>query len=486
MPTPKNGSYWLVGKNYAQADFNSPDSGSDRETIQSAIDAAAASEECKEVYLLGGTYSVGQTPLVPKSGVTLRGAGAGVVRFTCVPESGWAFSNYTGELEDGLEGFVLSDVSIELKNPKSSGVALMNATLCAIKRCSFSSRADGGWHVSIGTQEQDSASSEITSSDNLIRDCRFGEHAGTLEQLLIFNAKRTRVEGCTFTKNTVKQKGPAVCLGLWQWTQDTVVEGCQFYDNVNYCIYYSLTCENTVVRGCCFRNCGTAVYGASVSDLSDYGHSRAHGVTLSGLSIVGGENSESAPAITVGAVDGYFIGGGTSISGYAVGIRLSNLIVTAKEEDTAAVGGVREGARVLGEGGAGSGAKVLYRLSNPINGLISGVRIYNNNAGDVNHEIHPGVLIASVAGEIWQDFYNLTIESCQIYDSRVKKRQTHAISFDGSFAQPITNVSIVSSWLSGQGGASMRVAPGVDVSRVEVIHPIAWSFSGVFPGRLVP
>jgi hypothetical protein len=146
--------------------------------------------------------------------------------------------------------------------PHASAVMLGFVDGVLVERCSFVNVGEHGWALHIGmlNPPNNSYLTAVVNRNVLVRDTLFDGLEGTLEQLLITNTRDARIERCIF-----RHAASGNSVGLYQWNDNVVVTECTFED-VKVGLYYSRSCNNTVVEDSMFRGCGNGIKGALQSD----------------------------------------------------------------------------------------------------------------------------------------------------------------------------------------------------------------------------
>lgn len=81
---------------------------------------------------------------------------------------------------------------------------------------------------------------------NSVQNCIFDTHAGTLGMELVFNQTHYRSINNTYTNKTGGSNAP--CLELYQKMYHTVIENPKFIDNNGFCMYYSNSTFDTLIK----------------------------------------------------------------------------------------------------------------------------------------------------------------------------------------------------------------------------------------------
>lgn len=377
-----------------------------------AIDAAAAAVESAGggiVQLPAGTINW-TTRIAPRPKVIIRGMGMGVTTI----KNGVAFDWFILNPTNGIDRFGIEDLTVDLNSTTAgSGVQLRGATNCVINRVRFKNGPTSSWFLMLGVA--DGATDGILNSDNKIIDCEFDTHAGSLEMLLVFNAKNTQVVRPKFTGKT----GGGPMFGLWQKTYNTQITKPVFVNSDGVCIYYSITTDETTIDSMYVENCRGVIQGSNASDNGDFGFDRAENLQINNPVCIGGANSTGSSAIQLGAVNNATILNAV-IENYLIGILINDGNTPA------------------------SAAPTNWTIINP--------QVRNNNVTDNAHIIHPGILFLGSGGNLFGSIVNGAI-----YDD-LNGEEMYPISFDG--AHTWDYITITGNRLSAAGGTSIGLADG--------------------------
>ncbi len=259
--------------------------------------------------------------IIPKSNVHLIGMGIDQT----ILKSNHTFDYVIFNNQTPIEYFSLKALTIDPSNTQNaSGVRLNYATNCSIESVKFTNVTCNGWHLIFGIHgDQPEILQADFSSNNLVDNCVFDGHQGSLEMLLLFNTKNTIVRNSIFKNKTrgCPTDGNAPVLGLWQRTDSILIENCQFLNNESSeAIYYSSSSFNTIIKDCQFKNTGS-IRGSNDSDweaineLYDY----AENLKIDNCDFVGGENDRTKMAIQLGAIKNVLVKNCT-IEAYEEGI----------------------------------------------------------------------------------------------------------------------------------------------------------------------
>jgi len=392
----------------------------DEVEIQAAIDAVA-NNGGGTVTLLEQVFTL-NSRIVPRSNVVLVGAGVDKTRLIGMHTFDYVIFNNKAPIDN----FHLQGVTIDANNAeKASGVRLNYATNCTINKVKFVQVTCDGWHLVIGIHgDQPEILQSDFSNQNLITDCEFDGHSGSLEMLLIFNTKNSIIQNCVF-KNKIRNcpnDGNAPVVGLWQRTDHILIKNCQFLDNESSeAIYYSSSSFNTIIEDCSFNNTGS-IRGANDSDweavneLYDY----AEGLKIESCAFIGGSNDRTKMAIQLGRIRNVLIKD-CSIEQYEEGITF-------------------QGGNTLA--GNGRSAPKYWAVINTV--------IKNCNPNDDVHGLHGGALFTEgtnlngffVCGQIFDDQAQQTMRYPIIFeylDPNIYPTQTYdSIFILGTELSPIT------------------------------------------------
>lgn len=380
----------------------------DAAAIQAAIDACNTAGG-GVVYLPEAVYIV-TTAITPKNNVLVVGAGKGVTILKTGVASGYFFTSTTT-----LSRFGLQDMTIDCGNTVAgSGVSLYYASNCLINRVEFKNGATNGWLLKFGVTT--GATDGVLCLNNKIIDCDFNTHAGTLEMLLLFNCRNTEVIRPYFTGKT----GGSVIFGLWQKTYNTRIVEPTFRDNAGICLYYSITCEETVIENLYAENNGIVIQGANISDNGAFGLTQAKGLHIINPVIIGGANSTTAYGIQLGAVNNVSVINAV-IEEYETGILFDN------------------------GNNAANTAATNWTILNP--------HIRNCNPVNNVHVYHTGIFFQAIGGSMYG-----RIIGGSFYDDQATKTQRYPIGFSGAFTWDY--LTIINNRLSADtasGGTSITL-----------------------------
>lgn len=339
-----------------------------------------------EVVLLGGTYIL-PTPgntVTPKTGVTVRGMGKEVTIIQTA-RTDYVFKSTAGV---AVSDFWIQDMTIDCQNLTDvNAVLLLDATRSGCRNIYFKNSTK--WFAKLGSEP--SASTTAYCYDCEFTDCIFDTHSSVYEALLIYNAKNTWVQGCTFKNNAANSP----TLGLWQKTDNTHIVDCRFESCPEKPIYYGMTCHNTYIERCVFNNCGTGIQGGNVPDNGLFGETFISNLTVNRNYFLGGANSTSSVAIQFGAVNGCYAEGNV-IEGYQRGMLFSY--------------------------GNQVGAVTAPYASK--NGFIHHNTFKNLNPSNDTHALHNAIVLTSGSGN------GIIFDTNKIADDQSTLTMRYAISFN--------------------------------------------------------
>mgnify|MGYP002345517011 FL=1 len=391
----KRVTYYTVG--FSNADYI-VDGIADNVQIQQAIDAAAAAWG-GIVFIRQGTYSISGR-MTPKNNVTILGTGKGATNLVGGVASDWMFYNTLT-----LSNFSIQHITLNCNFTSSGGImGLSKITNGLFFNVEFKNVSSGGWNAVIGLI---GTTWPIDCFNNTFENCTFDNHSGTLEMLLLMNAENTHVTNCVF-KNKITT-WPVV--GLYQLLNNTTIEWCIWQDNVGFAMYYSVSCNNTVIRGNFFGN-GGWIQGANLSDNGNFGETYVRGFTVVDNFFVGWPNSSTSQALQLGATNGAIVKWNT-FSWFNIGVLFDDW---------------------------NTGIPAIA-----INWILSSNTFYNNTASNVAHSINPAVLFSAMGGSCYG-----TIINNKFFDNQWTATQRYPISFYNIFTWDY--IDIINNRLSAYGG----------------------------------
>lgn len=275
--------------------------------LQSAITTASITRS--SVFVGPGNWYL-SSRLTPYSYVKVYGDNSGSTVIYGGVSTDYVF--YYSNVVTPLVNFIIENITFDncwLKN--GSILGLQNVNNCSFENiCFLNCHA---WHFKLGQSNADT--NPNLSLNNQIINCTFDGHDGTLEMLLLFNVKNTQVIDCTFTNNV----GGGPIVGLWQKCYDTYISRPYFIDNNGFGIYYSFTCDNTIIEDLYAENIRAAITGANTSDNGQFGIDYVYNLQIINPTIIGGANSTLDTAIVIGSVYNLTIIN-PDISTYQIGI----------------------------------------------------------------------------------------------------------------------------------------------------------------------
>jgi len=360
--------------------------------LQAAVNAASAAGG-GTVHLEAGAWYLSKRINI-KSGVNIEGVNRSrsIIYGGASVDYMFYYGGPTGIAP--LTEFVIANLTLDnCWICRGSVLRWENATYCRAENVSFLNTH--AWGAVLG--QPDPATNTALSAGNAFVDCEWNGHNGTLEMLLLFNVSNTSIIRCRFIGNL----GGGPVLGLWQKCYGTYMERPYFYNCIGTCIYYSFTCDNTVIRDLYAEKSGAAISGANVSDWGQFGVDWVDNLQILGATCIGNQSivSAKATAITLGSVKNCTVRD-VFISGYGVGIN-----VTAT--------------------GAHMKLCLYVDILNP--------KIRNCNAASDDPILHPAI---ALDGRFVQF---LKILGGALYDDQAGHTQLYPISIGGG---PITNLTI--------------------------------------------
>lgn len=415
---PKN--TFVVG--YSDADYI-VDGTADNVQIQAALDAAVAVGGGK-VILKQGVYTI-TTAIIPRNNVILEGVNKTSVTLQKTTGSDWMVLNLVG----AITNFTARNITFDVLNTVSgSALQLRDATSCRIENCHFKNGTNNGWFLFLGSEPSDT--STFIGENNKIIDCSFDNHSGSLEMLLVFNQRNLEIVRPVFTNNL---SGPT--FGLWQKCYQTKIISPYFRDCSSTSLYYSITCDDIIIENPVFINSQNPIQGANVSDNGQFGETFCRNIKIINPILIGGASTITSTGIQLGAV---------------VGAEIINPYITEYE-----IGIVADNGNT-----PANFASRKISITNP--------HIFNNNASNINHTIHPGILLSTSANHDWET----RISGGNIYDSQISKTQRFPIAFAGASVVH-SGVEIVGTKLSADtanSGKSIVINDGGSLGATTVIR----------------
>jgi hypothetical protein len=280
-----------------------------------------------------------------------------------------------------------------------------------VRLANFKNGAANSWFTNFSSEP--SGTTSVFGYDNIVEDCIFDTHNGSLEMELALNQVNYKSKNNTYKNKT----GDGPCLGLWQKTKNTIIENPRFIDNDGFCIYYSNSTDDTTVISPYSENSGTLLQGSNVSDNLNNGplggYNYGSTLTVRNLIAKGGINSTQAVAVQIGAVYNFDIEI-TLIEGYQQGI-------------------------AFGRGNNGNSLPAK-------NGRLKIGTIKNLNPLNVNPDLAPAFYFGKSSPD-----YNVTIEGGDIYDDRTTPLGIQPVFFDA-------NDSVTTATATVSGGAVTAIS----------------------------
>ena len=220
--------------------------------------------------------------------------------------------------------------------------------------------------------------------------------------LLLYNISNAKILNSTFKNKTTgcPIDGNRPVIGLWQYTTSTCIQNCTFENNQSIeAIYYSNTCDDTLIEDCTFTNTG-GIRGANISDNGPFDGGPALNLSIRNSTFVGGANDFDSPAIQIGAVEGVLIEN-CHMEEYVIGIIYDN-----------------------GNDAAGFSIDII-----PIHVAVVNTTIENCNNTENLYGIHPGVLYTGGAiGDVNHFYICGKIEETELWPDG---DMIHCFSFIG-------------------------------------------------------
>lgn len=366
------------------------DGTADNVQIQEAIDAVNTAWGWT-VFINEWTYTISGR-MTPKSNVTIIGSGKWATTLIGWVVSDWMFYNTTA-----ISNFSIRDITLDCNNTATGWLLWLNKTTnWYFYNVEFKNVASGGWHAVIGIA---TVATAIDCFNNIFENCTFDTHAGSLEMLLLMNADNTKLINCVFKNKTTLW--PVVWL--YQQLENTLIDGCVWDDNIWFSMYYSLSCNNTIVTNSYFGNTGGGLQGANLSDNWAFWETSVRWLVLSNNIFLWWSNSTSSTAIQLWATDWAIITWNI-ISDYNIWILLD---------------------------GGNTGVPVLST-----NFVVSENILYNNTAFNGAHSINPAIFFASIGGSCYGN-----ITENKFYDTQGTQTQRYPITFYGAFTWDYLNIA---------------------------------------------
>jgi hypothetical protein len=299
------GGAWLNVLDYGAVGDGVTD---DAAAIQNAINGVLSAGG-GVVYLPPGKYLIASGLKITDSNIALQGAGKDTTTiFGGIPVD-WSISALSTTMKRNIE---IRDLTVDTNNgTRASGIQVGYVNGFAVRRCRFVNVAEGGWGLFVGTA--DATDPIIRNSNIVVEDTDFDTHAGTLEQLLVFNSASVTVSRSTFTNFP---GGPA--LGFWQNDDNVTVEDSSF-TNGGTALYYSQSTNNLTFRNLAMAGVVNGISGANQSDHGSFG-----ATTVRNVQIAGGSYTASRVCVQLGAVDGASVIGARLYHCGAMGLQINS------------------------------------------------------------------------------------------------------------------------------------------------------------------
>lgn len=391
---PRSGVTWLSVRDFgAVGDGTTNDTKAIQSTINQVLSAGGG-----VVYLPPGKYLISSQLKIDGSNIALQGAGKDATTiFGGVPVD-WSISAISTTMKTNIE---IRDLTVDVNNGvRASGIQVAYVNGFALRRCRIQNVATAGWNVSVGASS--GATDTVMHTLNVVvEDSDFINHAGTLEELLVFNTANIKISRSTFSNFP---GGPA--LGFWQNDDNVTVEDSTFTSG-GTALYYSQTTNNLVFRNLNMSSVTSGIHGANQSDNGSFG-----ATTVRNVQILGGAYSGTGDCVQLGAVDGASV----------IGVRFYHC------------GGI---GMYINSGNS----PVNYA---PANIRILGCEFVENNQSATLFGIHPGLLISA-------SVQNLLIAGNTFSDEQATPTQQYPITADGAITA--TNVIISGNRLTPYGSA---------------------------------
>ncbi len=372
--------------------------------FRSAI--AAATSTKGTVFVPPGTFAL-TGEIKPDSNLHIKGAGVGLTTLKGGASSGYMFTK-TGTA--GISNFTLSDMTLDVNNTTAgSGVRVEYGTNITFRNLDIKNIASNGWGMVVGVAS--TTDSAYRNTDITIDNVDFTTHAGSLEQLLVFNAERVTIENSYFS-GIASSTGHS--LALYQNLKNVTVKNNTFSPGTGAAAYYSLSTQDLKFIGNSFY--GNSTGGVKGSNQSDNGAFNA--TTTNDLLFDDNTFYGNSTALQLGAVKGARVVN-NHFEENIIGILIDdgNTPVTASSTSL----------------------------------IIEGNTFKNNNSTDDVHTLHPGILFQSTAGNV-----HVNISNNEFFDDQATQTQRYPITFEGSFTWDYVTIS--NNRLSaGSGGTSVRL-----------------------------
>ena len=405
------------------------------QTLPAAAAILNANPHGGTVVLSAGVHDVGaaSTFNVPfrlqghrAAGPSAASASAGdsttVLRATAAMAYTWMvltpLNNEGGHHPGTVDSIVMADVRFDMGNVAfASAVMLGFVSNVVVERCAFVNVGRQGWAMHVGqlNPAHNMFLTTIVNANILVKDCLFDGLEGTLEMLLLTNAQNVVVQDSLF-----RNAAAGNAIGVYQWTNNVTVRNCSFAQ-IKTAVYYSLSCNNTLVEDCVFHECQNGIKGALQSDNdcsgilgvpeneavypfcatapgSDYvalfGVSRAHNLTVRDCLF---NSSRAGTPLEIGAVENAVVDSCTFEHNDNIAMSISRGGMPVSEANT----------------------NVLVRSSHFAS---------TNNRGKQHHLIHPAILVTGPQPDL-----GLVVEDCT-FDFADNQEQIFGVTFAGNTA----------------------------------------------------
>jgi hypothetical protein len=398
----RTGVSWLSVRDFgAMGDGTTNDTKAIQNTINQVLTAGGG-----VVYLPPGQYLISSQLKIDGSNIALQGAGKDTTTiFGGVPVD-WSISAISTTMKKNIE---IRDLTVDVNNGfRASGIQVAYVDGFALRRCRIQNVATAGWNISIG-DSSGPTDTVMHTLNAVVEDSDFINHAGTLEELLVFNTANVRISRCTFSNFP---GGPA--LGFWQNDDNVTVEDSTFTSG-GTALYYSQTTNNLVFRNLTMSSVTSGIHGANQSDNGSFG-----ATTVRNVQILGGTYSATSVGIELGAVDGASVIGTRFYRCGDIGLHISTGNLPVNET--------------------------------PANIRVLGCEFVENNQNANFFAIHPALYIAA-------SVQNLLIAGNTFSDNQATPTQQYPITASGAITP--TNVVISGNRLSSYGsGVSVQTVGG--------------------------
>ena len=313
MSTNLKAKILTVGKNDPTADYNTVDFDTDWNAIRSAaieMSKRGGGEVRIRTASTPYDFNRGATPglrLNMPSNVTITGKKKNKVIIKGTVASDYMIFNPSTNGSNIVENFVVKNITFDCDNVTAgSAIGFVDTNNSGAVNCVFKNGATNGWLTKFGTNP--SSSSNFIGKNNFTKNCLWDTHQGSLEMNLVFNQDNFIDENPIYTNKGTVTGGPI--FGLWQRTKNAKIINPRYINNNGF-NYYSNSCDYTVFQNIYAENTGCILQGSNIPDNLNFGPAgginRAIGLTVNGLTAIGGANSSTSSAIQLGAVRDYNI-----------------------------------------------------------------------------------------------------------------------------------------------------------------------------------